>query len=409
MLDEILGNRGVEIVTVVCSEPKCLRRKRQRRRNRSVFFFSSRRRHTISDRDWSSDVCSSDLTFKMGIEWQHVKFSTLQPPWSRGQFNFEGNYTNIPGAVVGDQNTGSAQFLLTPTVSTVGGPDYVGGPGVHGQGTSVFVSNISLTDNGKNYYGSYFNDDWKVSSKLSVNLGVRWDFFGLVFEHHGHQANFVPGGAPGGGPLYLVPAGTNPANLAPSFTTLLATDGIGLQIGDKYGKGLGNSQKGNFAPRVGFAYQVTPKLVARGGFGIFYNGFENRGFSPNLGENYPFQFNFQYSAPNDSSPISANTPFAACPTAGPGGTATFESGFSCTPLSPLVVNANGLALRGIEFNYSTPYTMGGNFTLQYQLTPTMSVQAGYVTTLARHLEAFPGTNTPTSIAAQSTPEKSLLE
>ncbi len=71
-------------------------------------------------------------------------------------------------------------------------------------------------------------------------------------------------------------------------------------IGNKYGKGLGNSQKHNFAPRVGFAYQVTPKLVARGGFGIFYNGFENRGFSPNLGENYPFQFNFQFAAANDN-------------------------------------------------------------------------------------------------------------
>ena len=47
----------------------------------------------------------------------------------------------------------------------------------------------------------------------------------------------------------------------------------------------------------GFAYQVTPKLVARGGFGIFYNGFENRGYSPNLGENYPFQFNFNYGQP----------------------------------------------------------------------------------------------------------------
>ena len=47
---------------------------------------------------------------------------------------------------------------------------------------------------------------------------------------------------------------------------------------------------------MGFAYQVTPKLVARGGFGIFYNGFENRGFSPNLGENYPFQFNFQFAS-----------------------------------------------------------------------------------------------------------------
>ncbi len=58
--------------------------------------------------------------------------------------------------------------------------------------TTVFVSNISLTDNGKNYYGSYINDDWKVTPKLTVNLGLRWDFFGLVFEHHGAQANFVP-------------------------------------------------------------------------------------------------------------------------------------------------------------------------------------------------------------------------
>jgi Carboxypeptidase regulatory-like domain/TonB dependent receptor len=341
-------------------------------------------------------------TFKMGFEWQHVKFSTLQPPWSRGEFDYNGNYTAVAGVDTG--NTGRADFLLTPTLSTVpGGVNYVGGS------SAVDLSNISLTDNGKNYYGGYVNDDIKLTPKLTVNIGVRYDFFGLVLEHHGNQANFVPTGAPTGGPLYIIPEGPNANNLSPSFLSLLATDGIGLSITNQYGKGLGNSQKNNISPRVGFAYQVTPKLVARGGFGIFYNGFENRGFSPNLGENYPFQFNFQYSAPNDSSPISANTPFAACPTAGPGGTATFESGFSCTPLSPLVVNANGLALRGIEFNYSTPYTMGGNFTLQYQLTPTMSVQAGYVTTLARHLEAFPGTNTPTSIAAQSTPEKSLLE
>ena len=68
-------------------------------------------------------------TFKMGFEWQHVKFSTLQPPWSRGQFNFDGVYTNIPGASVSSNNTGIAQLLLTPTVSSVGGPDYVGGPG----------------------------------------------------------------------------------------------------------------------------------------------------------------------------------------------------------------------------------------------------------------------------------------
>jgi Carboxypeptidase regulatory-like domain/TonB dependent receptor len=329
-------------------------------------------------------------TFKMGIEYQHVKFSTLQPPWSRGEFDYNGDYTDIPN--VGGGNTGRAQFLLTPTATTVAnGINDVGGS------TNVYASNISLTDNGKNYYGAYINDDWQVTPKLTVNLGLRWDFFGLVYEHHGNQANFVPNGAPLGGPAYLIPSGPNANNLSASFISDLATDGIALVIGNRYGKGLGTSQKANFAPRVGFAYQVTPKLVARGGFGIFFNGFENRGFSPNLGENYPFQFNFNYSEPDPAHPISANTPFAGCPTAGPGGTAIFETGFSCIPLSPLAVNANGLGLRGIQFNYKTPYSESGNLTIQYQLTPSLSVQAGYVLSLGRRLEVFPNSNNVTQL------------
>ena len=206
-------------------------------------------------------------TFKMGFEWQHVKFSTLQPPWSRGEFDYGSVYTDVPN--VRNGNTGRAQFLLSPDRHTTvaGGIDNVGGASTGAGNNSMFVSNISLTDNGKNYYGSYFNDDWKVTPKLTVNLGLRWDFFGLVFEHHGTQANFVPSGPPSNTPLYLLPAGTNAANFSPSFNTLTAQDGIGVVIGNKFGKGLGNSQKYNFAPRLGFAYQVTPKLVARGGFG----------------------------------------------------------------------------------------------------------------------------------------------
>jgi hypothetical protein len=343
-------------------------------------------------------------TFKMGIEWQHVKFSTLQPPWSRGEFDYSGLYTEIPG--VGSGNTGRAQMLLTPIASTVpGGINYVGGPsgnsddgGVH---NGIYASNISLTDNGKNYYGTYINDDWKVTPKLTVNLGLRWDFFGLVYEHHGAQANFVPGGAPTGSPMYILPGGTNASNLSTSFNSLLAKDGIALAITNKYGKGLGNSQKANFAPRLGFAYQVSPKLVTRGGFGIFFNGFENRGYSPNLGENYPFQFNFQFQPPDAGHPVT----YAGCTStsASPGGGATLETGFSCTPLVPTLVNASGLALRGIQFNYQTPYTMSGNFTLQYQLTPTLTVQAGYVTSLARHLESFPNANQPTQIGVGTLP------
>src|SRR5439155_15106181 len=65
-------------------------------------------------------------TFKMGFEAQHVKFSTLQPPWSHGEFDFNGAYTDVVGNNNG--NTGRADFLLTPALSSVGGTDYVGGP-----------------------------------------------------------------------------------------------------------------------------------------------------------------------------------------------------------------------------------------------------------------------------------------
>ena len=176
-------------------------------------------------------------------------------------------------------------------------------------------------------------------------------------------------------PTEIFPAGNAAlSTLSTSFTSQLATDGIGLLITDQYGGGLGRSQKYNFAPRLGFAYQASPKLVVRGGFGVFYNGFENRGYSPNLGESYPFQFNsFHFFAANDSTP---RCHFPACSTAGPGGTATFETGFSCTPLSPSVVNANGLAMPGIQFDYKTPYSMGGNLTVQYRLQPTLAVRPG---------------------------------
>jgi Carboxypeptidase regulatory-like domain/TonB dependent receptor/TonB-dependent Receptor Plug Domain len=324
-------------------------------------------------------------TFKMGIEWQHVKFSTLQPPWSRGEFDYNGDYTTVPNNNVG--NTGRAEFLLTPTASTVGGVNFVGGA------TDIRASNIAETDNGKNYYGGYVNDDWKVTPKLTVNLGVRYDFFGLVYEHHHNQANFVPAAAsPTGTPLYIIPPGPNAGNLSPSFLSLLTTDGITLDVTNKYGSGLGNSQNTNFAPRLGFAYQVNPKLVVRGGFGLFYNGFENRGYSPNIGENYPFQFQFNFPEPNANTPIT----FPGCATAGPGNSGTFETGFSCTPLNPLLVNANGLGLLGIQFNYQTPYTISNNLTVQYQFTPSMSIQAGYVSSLAHHLEVFPNTSNAVS-------------
>ena len=94
---------------------------------------------------------------------------------------------------------------------------------------------------------------------------------------------------------------------------------------------LGTSQNLNFAPRFGLAYQITPKLVARGGFGVFYGGFEVQNGN-NQGNSFPYQFNFGLFSPNSSTAITVpgltNAP-AGCTQA-----YTFELGFTCTPLDP---------------------------------------------------------------------------
>ena len=334
----------------------------------------------------------------MGVEYQHIRFSTLQPAWSRGQFDFNGQYTDI--SQNNGSNTGIAQFLLTPTPASNGGTvDWVGGS------NNVYASNISTTDDGKNYFATYFEDDWKVNRKLTLNLGLRYDYFGLIYELYGRQANWVPYGPPTGSPMFLIPSGVNVSELSTSFTDQLAADGIALKIGG-YGKGLGRPQKNNFAPRVGFAYQVSPKLVARGGFGMFYNAFENQGYGPNDGENYPFVYNFNWNTVNDwtavGAPGSNPNPWTGCGTAGPGGTATLSSGFTCINFSPLAVNAAGLGLQGLSFAFQTPYTISANFTLQYQLRPTLSVQAAYVTTQGRHLQTGLGANNVQEILPSGT-------
>jgi hypothetical protein len=329
-------------------------------------------------------------SFKMGIEYQHVKFSTLQPAFSRGEFNYNGTYTDIPNQ--NSSSTGIAQFLLQPQLATVpNGVNYSGGS------NQVQASNINKTYDTKNYFASYFQDDWKVTPKMTLNLGLRWDYFGPISESNGGQANFIESGPPDGKPEYLIPTGKDIRTLSPSFTTLLAQDGITLVQGDKYGKGLVQTQKNNFAPRVGFAYQLTPKSVVRGGVGLFYNSFENQGYGPNIGENYPFVYNFNYQIQGAVNPVSANTPYAGCPTAGPGGTATFEAGLSCVTFTPASVNAKGLSLQGLQFNYQTPVTLSSNLTFQYSLTPTLSMQVGYVFTDAWNLQTGVGNNNVTQL------------
>lgn len=337
-------------------------------------------------------------TFKAGAEFQYVYFPWLAPPASKGNFYFDGNYTSIP--LQTDSSTGRAQLLISPQAATVpNGVDFSGGM------DQIYASNFGTVHANRNYFGAYFQDDWAITSKLTLNLGLRWEHFGLTGESGGAQANFVqPSRTSNQGAEFIMTAGhrNNPV-LSQSFTDALARDGIALVYTDKYGTGMGTIQKLNFAPRFGFAYSLTPNWVVRGGYGIFYGAFENRGGYPSLGYNYPFQYevglqDYANGGIYTVSPVMYTD----------GTTGTLENGMSGIELDPSKVSYSGLTFRGIQLNYQTPYSQGFNITVQHQLTRRDSLSAGYVGSRDRHLEASEGENNVTELLPPGTPTTAYI-
>jgi len=314
-------------------------------------------------------------SLKMGYEFQRLRFSILQPPYGRGHLNFSGVYTEIP--TISSGNTGLAQLLLTPITGTIpGAADYVGGT------DSVSASNIANTDQKHNYNGLYFQDDYHVTSKLTVNLGLRWEYFGQLIERYGAQSNFLPSGSSSPSE-FLLPKQRCNTPLSPDFYAAAKKDNIDIVCSNV--PGLGHSQLTNFSPRVGFAYQLTPKFVARGGFGFFYGGFENSVVETYV--DFPFQFSLNYSNLTPDAPIVYPN----------GAIGTLETGISAIPLTPAAVEPAGVSFTGEDYHMKTPYTMGYNFTLQYQLARNDTVSAGYVGNGVRHLGVYTNGNSPTQI------------
>jgi len=314
-------------------------------------------------------------SLKAGVEYQQLRFSILQPPSGRGTWNFSGTYTDMPDN--GGGNTGLAQMLLTPIPGTVpGGADYVGGS------DGISASNIANTDQKRNYSGVYFQDDFHVSAKLTLNLGLRWEYFGQLIERYGAQSNFLPSGSASPSEFLLSKRRCN-TPLSADFTAAAQTDNINIVCTSV--PGLGHSQLTNFSPRIGFAYQITPKLVARGGYGIFYGGFENSTVETYV--DFPFQFSLSYPSIFPNAPVTFPN----------GAIGTLETGLSAIPLTPASVEPGGVSFTGEDFHTKTPYTQGYNLTLQYQLSPNDTVQAGYVGNTVRHLGVYVNGNSQREI------------
>lgn len=324
-------------------------------------------------------------TFQMGIEVDDMEGDISQPPQGRGDLNFNGQYTDIPNS--NSNLTGIADLLVTPIPSlvtaAVGAPNtvnYVGGM------SSFSGSNIAATDDHRWYWAGYFQDDWKATTNLTLNLGLRWDYFTPYAETRGRQANFIPKGGNGPGGVYQISTKGCQVARSAKFDALLASDNISLACVPNLT--LGHAQKTNFAPRLGFAYRVTPRLVVRGGYGLTYGALGNLGYGGTLGTNYPFVYVDQFNSPDSQHPylLTDGTP------------ATMEHAFQTVNLQdPTLNSGKGLNLYGRQYNFQTPYVETQNLMIQDQFTNHDSIQIGYVGTEGRHLDNLGYSNSNTEI------------
>lgn len=336
---------------------------------------------------------SGKHTFKGGFQAQFLRFPWLNTTASRGNFAF-GTYAGTPdacnagtgvnGVACKSTSTGGpgiADFLLTPIASTVpGGIDFVGGP------NSVSAANAYWIDDVRHYYGAYFQDTYKALPKLTLDLGLRWEFFGQVDERYGSDAILDPGTYSAvndqlppqetvSNARYIINCAEKNLALSPSFTSLLTKDHIALDYSCT--PGLINTPLTDFSPRAGLAWQVRNNLVVRLGYGIFFGGFQSIGGAPDPGFNYPGVVSLSSPNHDDAHPIVYSD----------GQNATLERGLldmEPVPNSP-GFSAEGLGLTAFSPSWKTQYTQEWNFTIQYEPTRNQTVTLAYVANTSRHM------------------------
>jgi hypothetical protein len=191
-------------------------------------------------------------------------------------------------------------------------------------------------------YGAYIQDDFKVSTRLTLNLGLRYDLFPGAYEDYNRLSNLDPAT----GLVELAGKNGAPRNFIP--TRYL-----------------------DFAPRVGFAYALTPDTVMRGGYGISYVNANN--FISYIGANPPYTQSFTLVNLSFKNYQALNVLSQGLPTG----------------LAPTPANFNPSQPAGnydeAGMNNRTPYTQSFSFNLQRALPGNIALEIGYVGTKGTRL------------------------
>ena len=242
----------------------------------------------------------------------------LDVPSLRGTLTFDGNRTAI----------GLADFLL-------------------GYPSGAQLSNPQVVDSRLKMYSGFLQDDWKATPKLTLNLGLRYDYATWPYEGRDHLTNLDPKT----GQLFT------PAN-------------------SPYGRSLINPDKNNFAPRLGLAYQLNSDTVLRTGYGRFYMLFERAGSEDQLALNLPNLVQNNVTAANNNS--TANN-------------IRLRTGFNLS-LNPASVDPRLVRLRAINPEAVMPSIDQWNLGVQRLLPGSLVVTADYVGTKGTHLSVLRNLN-----------------
>lgn len=313
-------------------------------------------------------------TIHAGVNFQHIRFSTEQPTQSRGSYSYTGLYTSNPAAP--NTGFGVADFLTDNQHNGA-------------------ISNLFNTDDVRWNRAAYVQDDWRASDSLTINAGLRYEYAEPYVERHDHQAAWIPTqeGVGTGVATYNIPASQQTvATLPPVFTNLLTANNIQLVYTPN--RSIIQSAHLDFAPRIGIAYRTGTKGVVRAGYGIFFGGLESAGYYPNLGENFPFEFDSNFNPVGNATNSGANCLPGNCPTDG----ITLATGFTNAINQGLINSIATPSLRGSDARVRTPYSQQYNLSVEYSVTPKMVATLAYVGSNGRHLIIFPDPNSPATLA-----------
>lgn len=357
------------------------------------FQFSDNLTRTVGKHEW-----------KFGGEYWWVYENGPVAADSRGVFSW-GQYSNLPAS--GDGGPSMTDMLLKPSANlanstylAAGGlstasNDLGGVNGYNGTNTNTIIYNAP-------YIAAYAIDNWKVTPSLTLNLGIREDYFAPYSSAGGTSGdgNFWMGGDgnEASGSAYYINRDGCATTMSPYFKGLLAADNIPIICDPN--NSVYRAPKFNFAPRLGFAYRIRPNLVVRAGGGMAYTGFILSNIGSPGTSNYPFRVAVQNGAQFSYKPQFVSNS-ATAPT-----TPTMENLFAIVDMTnPL--NAyqplGSVDLVGKPYHFKNPYVETLDLAVQWQFTNHDSVEVRYVGNLGRQLEsANPYHNSPRQALTTST-------